>query len=554
MQSQVLFKYRETGGNKWLDNLKLGYGGTQSEMKRLLKDAQKLTGVKYDINNLADVYEAIHAIQEEMGITGTTAEEAEKTISGSLASMKAAWQNVLNGIAGAGDMDALIDSFVDSTKKFVGNITKLIPNLVRGVAGLITGLSPQLPIIMQSLLPGVLDGAVALFEGVAMALPDLVDIIAAELPDLLNQLAIIVEKCIPVIAKSIEGMFASIGENFPQIIQSLGSIVNSLFGSTTWRMIQRGFSTVFGVELPDWNEITTKISDAWNNTIKPGISGFFKTLFEVGLPDWSAITTTISSGWNDTIWPAISEFFSTVFGVELPDWNGIATAISSAWTDTVWPLISSAFSTVFGVELPDWNVLATTIQTKWAEKVWPAIQDLFNAIFMVDTEDTDGATVVERIKTWWANVTTAIANLFSETFNIELPSPQTIIDKIKSWWEGIKAKLGLSVNYNVKPGSTTFTNNNNNTFGGADGTFKTGLDFVPRDNFIARLHQGEAVLTAEEARAWRKGLYGRQEVYHEEAIITGNNFYIQQESDIYDLAVELSSLRRESRRGKGARG
>lgn len=78
-----------------LDNLKLGYGGTKTEMERLLKDAQKITGIKYDINNLNDVYQAIHVIQGELGITGTTAKEASTTISGSISSMKSSWQNLL---------------------------------------------------------------------------------------------------------------------------------------------------------------------------------------------------------------------------------------------------------------------------------------------------------------------------------------------------------------------------------------------------------------------------------------------------------------------------
>ena len=82
-----------------LDNLKLGYGGTKTEMERLLADAEKITGVKYDINNLSDVYSAIHVIQGELGITGTTAKEAATTLSGSLASMKAAFKNLLGNIA-----------------------------------------------------------------------------------------------------------------------------------------------------------------------------------------------------------------------------------------------------------------------------------------------------------------------------------------------------------------------------------------------------------------------------------------------------------------------
>ena len=82
-----------------LDNLKLGYGGTKTEMERLLADAQKITGVKYDINNLSDVYSAIHVIQGELGITGTTAKESAETFSGSLASMKAAFKNVLGNLS-----------------------------------------------------------------------------------------------------------------------------------------------------------------------------------------------------------------------------------------------------------------------------------------------------------------------------------------------------------------------------------------------------------------------------------------------------------------------
>ena len=90
-----------------LDNLKLGYGGTKTEMERLLKDAQELTGVKYDINNLADVYEAIHQIQVQTKIAGTTAQESANTLTGSIASLKASWDNFLSG---SGDLGQVVES------------------------------------------------------------------------------------------------------------------------------------------------------------------------------------------------------------------------------------------------------------------------------------------------------------------------------------------------------------------------------------------------------------------------------------------------------------
>ena len=127
-----------------LDNLKLGYGGTKAEMERLLNDAQALTGVTYDINNLADVYSAIHAIQEELDITGTTAKEAEKTITGSANMMKAAWQNVLSAIAGGGDLDRAINNLVYSVQKYFENIMPVVERSLVGIGRLIEQVAPML--------------------------------------------------------------------------------------------------------------------------------------------------------------------------------------------------------------------------------------------------------------------------------------------------------------------------------------------------------------------------------------------------------------------------
>ena len=127
-----------------LDNLKLGYGGTKTEMERLLRDAQALTKTKYDINNLADVYSAIHAIQEELAITGTTAKEAEKTITGSANMTKASWQNVLSAIAGGGDLDRAINNLVYSVSKYFENIVPVVKRSLLGIGQLIEQVAPLL--------------------------------------------------------------------------------------------------------------------------------------------------------------------------------------------------------------------------------------------------------------------------------------------------------------------------------------------------------------------------------------------------------------------------
>ena len=123
-----------------LDNLKLGYGGSRKEMERLLADAQKLTGVKYDINNLSDVYEAIHVIQGELGITGTTAKEAATTLQGSFASMKAAFTNLLGKLALGEDIQPSLEQLGQTVSTFlVGNLLPMIGNLLKGVPALVFG-------------------------------------------------------------------------------------------------------------------------------------------------------------------------------------------------------------------------------------------------------------------------------------------------------------------------------------------------------------------------------------------------------------------------------
>ncbi len=169
------------GNFTMLDNLKLGYGGTKEEMERLLADAQKLTGIQYDISSYSDIVQAIHAIQVEMGITGTTAKEASETISGSTAAMKAAWENLLVGVADdTQDFDKLADDFVGSVETAAQNILPRVETIGDGVVKLIGALGDDaVELLVQALssAPDLVGTGVqlvsTLVDGVVTGLPRL---------------------------------------------------------------------------------------------------------------------------------------------------------------------------------------------------------------------------------------------------------------------------------------------------------------------------------------------------------------------------------------------
>ena len=212
-----------------LDNLKLGYGGTKAEMERLLADAQKITGVKYDINNLSDVYEAIHVIQGELDITGTTAKEAEHTLSGSFNSMKAAAQNFMGELVLGGQLQSVKDAMetlVETACTFLfDNLMPAIGNIIKSLPGAIgTFLETAIPQIAEQgkiLIEGLVEGISTYVPQLAETFPQMVDEWLGKLSDSLPK---IIEKGGELILQLVKGIV----ENLPAVLESMGQVISSI--------------------------------------------------------------------------------------------------------------------------------------------------------------------------------------------------------------------------------------------------------------------------------------------------------------------------------------
>lgn len=171
-----------------LDNLKIGYGGTKTEMQRLLADADTLNAkqgiyTKYSIDSFSDIVQAIHVVQTEMGITGTTADEAASTIQGSTSSMRSAWENLLTGIADPEQnfqslMDDFVSSFIGAGNNIIPRIKQIVPTLIDGLSEIVTQLAPYVSSVIMELEPTVEEGLQALFGGLSSVASELQPIIA----------------------------------------------------------------------------------------------------------------------------------------------------------------------------------------------------------------------------------------------------------------------------------------------------------------------------------------------------------------------------------------
>ena len=214
-----------------LDNLKLGYGGTKTEMERLLADASKLAGTKFDISNYSDIIEAIHVVQQEMGITGTTAEEAAETVTGSMASVQAAWENVLTAM-GTGEIETIsanINDLVATAQTYASNMLPVVQNALEGVSTLIEKLGPEiakaLPDLIKNVLPGLMRAGVDIIKtlggGLIKAIPDLMPAITEVVLDLCRMLIDMLPELIQVGLQVILELALGITKALPELIPAL---------------------------------------------------------------------------------------------------------------------------------------------------------------------------------------------------------------------------------------------------------------------------------------------------------------------------------------------
>lgn len=184
-QVQSAYQGFAKGQYQLLDNLKLGYGGTKTEMERLLADAGKLTGQKYDINNLNDVYSAIHAIQVEQGIAGNAAAESSKTIEGSINSTKAAYQNLLAGLA---DPDANLTQLSDNLIDSLGNVIENLAPVLERIAESIPKVLPKIIEKVRELGPQILPVVTQMVQGIAQSIPQILESLAPDLSQILPEM------------------------------------------------------------------------------------------------------------------------------------------------------------------------------------------------------------------------------------------------------------------------------------------------------------------------------------------------------------------------------
>lgn len=364
-----------------LDNLKLGYGGTKQEMQRLLKDAQKITGVKYDIDNLSDVYNAIHAVQEKLGVAGTTSKEASETFSGSFSAVKAAAKNVLGSMAIGGDVTGAMSDLVGTASTFlfknavpmIGRVLKSLPKAVKsGIKGaapqirasggeivnsLKAGIVELLPSSMTGVFAQVFDGAGNLGSGFASIAPQLTSF-GTSMVATFSQVA---TACIPLISSVITTVQTMLPVILPVIETVVGTIGNVLASAAP---VIAGLVTGIG-------------------TVVSALAPVFSTIF-------SEIGEKVGS---------VLDFVAEHMGF-IQEAIGTAAPIIGDIISTAWGVISPVIDIVISV----FEILFSVVQ-----KVFPGIQSIIETVWGIIKPIVDGiGSVMSNIAGWFGNVADAI--------------------------------------------------------------------------------------------------------------------------------------------------
>lgn len=578
-----------------LDNLKIGYGGTKTEMQRLLADADALNAkqgiyTKYSIDSFSDIVQAIHVVQTEMGITGTTADEAASTIQGSTASMRSAWENLLTGIADPeqnfqGLMDDFVNSFVTAGNNIIPRIKQIVPTLIDGLSEIVTQLAPYVSSVIMELEPTVEEGLQALFGGLSSVASELQPIVAdvfsflgdaivselttavensdfSFLLDIFENVKQAVEGVVPLIEKIAPALVTvgaaakgwEIGKKIQSIVTGFNEakVAVSLFSmglsdaeiaqgalngtlkasevlaglltgkislmtlaQTAAAKAQAAFNAVLAANpialvivavgalvgilavLYAKNEdFRSKVNAAWDAIsakiqevvafVQPYVEAAMQVIGQVVTqvitdltPVIQSIGEAFSAAWSlvQTVWAWASAFFQAIFQSIVVIFTPFAPIISGffqgAWIiiQSIWNVAVSFFQTVFDLITGVFSTIDAVLSGDF-QSAWESIQGIFDGVFGFFS--TVGQNAVEGIKGGIAAVWGGLVSF------------------VQGLWDGIKSIFVINAS-DVK----------NNT--GSDGSHAGGLDYVPYNNYVANLHRGEMVLTADEADSYRRG-------------------------------------------------
>lgn len=416
-----------------LDNLKLGYGGTKSEMERLLADAEKLTGVKYDINNLADVYNAIHAIQNNLGITGTTAKEAMGTIHGAMNMTKASWENLMIGLSdGKQNINELANQFGTSFNTLVDNVFPRIQQAFQTIPQVMTLIIPQLLSTIISLLPTLLSAVGQLISGIAQALPSLAISLFGAVKTIFTMIVNTFTSGAPKFMESakqmVSNMCKGIEQNLPNIISSaLDMLLNFSqavldyapqlvsMGMDLLVSLAKGIADAIPTLIAKVPTIISNLANAFSNSASTILFKGIEIIIELGKGLIQAIPTLIAN---------IPQIIKAIFDV----WNAVN------W----WNLGKSLISGISkGITSLGDNLKSTV------NKIFTNIEDFIKNSL---TKAKDGAVnVFGNMGQLLKNIATGIWNAIKSIFTSMSGGISGIFNGIKSLastiWNGIKSSI-----------------------------------------------------------------------------------------------------------------
>ena len=325
---QMAYQSFSRGQYQLLDNLKLGYGGTKTEMERLLADAEKITGVHYDINELGDVYDAIHVIQTEMGITGTTAEEAASTISGSIGMMKASWQDLLGNLALGNDIYPQVEALMESIIAVAKNVIPAVGNIVIGIPKVIIKHFPE---ILSAVKQGVKTAANYVGSNWGEWVRAVVQVVSNVGTSIIQNMPAIIAKIKTILTNAI----GAIRQAMPGIISAVLQIVSNI-GSTLIQNLPAILRSALNLAI---SVIKSLLNLAWT-TVKSIVSGIIGTFSSFG----SSIVAKIRSGLSGVV-SAITHPFTSA-------WSSVKNAVNRI--KNIFPLrMGRIFS---GVKLPHFHI------------------------------------------------------------------------------------------------------------------------------------------------------------------------------------------------------